>query len=198
MFAAKLGKQVLALEPWQQNVIRIHKATKKENLENNIHLFRNVVFNKRKKWAHLEDRSNSTSAEFMRYQVKFDDNNHGNPLAIQTVLLDDLVDYLPKRSDGSKYQKAIMRAGLNGLERFAFQNATKLFQAIDIKAIYMKWSSFTEETGFIKTDGPFIEQMLEFLVGQNMVPLETQTNGLLKLRQWQDWPGAVVWKKKGF
>ena len=46
LFSSKLGRDVLSVEPFKDNIIRFHKAVKIQGLENRITLLNNVVYNK--------------------------------------------------------------------------------------------------------------------------------------------------------
>ncbi len=207
LFAAKLGKQVVSIEPYEQNLLRIHKASLRENLNGKIILIKNVIFNKRNKIANLIKKNVSihlTNTREARYEIKISNDSIYSPSAIsgsnfvKTILIDDFYNQIPKRSDGAMFKNAIMRLNLNGLERFWIVNATKLFDTYDVRSIYMSWFSYTNEAGFVKNDQQVIQNMIDFLLKRKFLPLDIPTHGQLSLQGWKDWPEFIVWKKKGF
>jgi hypothetical protein len=56
---------------------------------------------------------------------------------VETILLDDILDYIPKNREFRKYEKAIIKVDIEGFEPFAFLNARKLFDSIQVQVIFM-------------------------------------------------------------
>ena len=47
LFAAKMGRDVITVEPFYDNILRIHKASKEEKIEARIKLIKNALSDKR-------------------------------------------------------------------------------------------------------------------------------------------------------
>ena len=97
LYAAKLGRQVLAVEPFIDSAYRIHKAAFIENLQDRIILLLNAVSNRRGT-AWLRPNPDNIGGQGLE-----DDNNQNSskillPLKyrVQTILLDDLINFLPR------------------------------------------------------------------------------------------------------
>jgi hypothetical protein len=98
LFAASRGNKVLAVEPFYENIIRIHMAALIERLENKIVLITNGISNERAlKKRSKRDRSNIGANGIVdkRPVNNVNDSVLNDMYYIQTILLDDLVDYLP-------------------------------------------------------------------------------------------------------
>jgi FkbM family methyltransferase len=201
IFAAKLGKQVVSIEPYEQNILRIHKASAKENLSDKIILIKNIIFIKKNIIANIFKKNSSiilSNTREPRYEIKISNNPIEGSSFVKTILFDDFYNQIPKRPDGTLFKNIIMRLNANGMERIWLQNATKLFDSHDVKSIYMSWFSYTNEAGFVRTDAGLIQNMIDFLLNRNYLPLEISTNGQLSVKEWEGWPDFIVWKKKGF
>lgn len=61
--AAKLGSRVLSIEPFYDNVIRLHKAALKENLTHRITLIQNALFDKRNQIKLLTENNENIGAQ---------------------------------------------------------------------------------------------------------------------------------------
>ena len=55
LFAAKMGKNVISVEPLYDNLLRIHKAAKLENIQSKIKLFKMALSNKKNEFKLLQD-----------------------------------------------------------------------------------------------------------------------------------------------
>ena len=65
LFAAKLGHKVVSVEPFHDNILRIHKSAYLENFFNNITLIQNAISNKR-------NEKKSLSKMFQNFKFSFD------------------------------------------------------------------------------------------------------------------------------
>ena len=92
-----MGRKVLSVEPFYENVLRIHKAAVMEGLENNILLIQNAVSNKRNEIKRLSAVANNIGGQTLLKDknVTFARNIDDKHL-VETILLDDLIRYLPK------------------------------------------------------------------------------------------------------
>ncbi len=57
---------------------------------------------------------------------------------VETIYMDDLVDVLPRRADGSEFTDAIVKIDIEGFEPFAFVHAEKLFKKLNVNIIFME------------------------------------------------------------
>ncbi len=79
---------------------------------------------------------------------------------------------------------------LKGFEPMAFQHASKFFDAIDIKIIFMEWGNLPSQND----EAGKIVDMIEFLMKRNFVPWGDGME--LMQSNWKKWPWDIIWKKK--
>ncbi len=135
MFAAKYGRKCISVEPFYDSYIRFHKSILLENLKDKIILLTNGISNKRGEYKKLSRVSfnvggqsllgNSNDYSSKKDQLAIKNNKH----IVETILLDDLVEILP-----SDFKNCIMKIDIEGYEVKAFQNASKLFERLNVLA----------------------------------------------------------------
>ena len=87
---------MIAIEPFIENIYRIHKAAKNENLENQITLIHNALSNNRNEVKLLkQERDNIGGQSLLENSNLTFLKNEKNKYLVETILLDDIVDYLP-------------------------------------------------------------------------------------------------------
>ena len=199
-----MGRDVVTVEPFYDNFIRIHKAAKLENIEKRITLITNAISNKRNDIKLLEKNENNIGGQsllsyrnkvFTREDLVSEDRKR-NKFLVETILMDDLVDYLPLRRNNKSYEKAILKIDIEGFEPYAFQYSKKLFARLDIQVIFMEWG----KTGREDYLQEYIKQMINFLYSKNLYPY-TGFKGdtfILNRDEWVNWPWDIVWHRKDF
>ena len=63
LFAAKMGRDVVTVEPFYDNILRIHKAAKEEKFENKIKLIKNAISDKRNEVKLLQVNDNNIGGQ---------------------------------------------------------------------------------------------------------------------------------------
>ena len=71
----------------------------------------------------------------LQYRNKTFEKNENNKYLVETILLDDIVPYLPLNS---KHKTAIIKIDIEGFEVYAFEHASLLFNTLDIKIVFME------------------------------------------------------------
>ena len=133
------------------------------------------------------------SQTLLQYKDKVYQRDPNNKYLVETILFDDIIPYLPKRDDGSEFTRALIKIDIEGFEPYAFQNASKLFDKLDIRVIYMEWGNIPIQTDAIN----IIVDMIKFLTERKFKPHSNgHMNPLLDLNNWSSWPFDVVWIKK--
>ena len=116
-----------------------------------------------------------------------------NKYLVETILFDDIIPYLPKKSDGTNYKKAILKIDIEGFEPYAFTNAKKLFDLIEIQIVYMEWGNFP-----MQTDAHYlIKNMIDFMESYQLMPYNGNGQRLQK-EGWLKWPWDIIFKKDGY
>ena len=200
LYVAQLGRQVLTVEPFYDNIVRLHKAAKTENITSYITLITNAISNKRGEIKMLQPNGNNIGGQSLvdnknkvikKDEIKEDDAN--KKYYVETILFDDIVPYFPVRQNGKKYEKAIMKIDIEAFEPYAFQHAAHLFDTLDIPIIFMEWGNLPAQQD-MKTE---IEQMINFLYNRTYKAFGNNIE--LNRNNWQSgWAWDIIWKKKGY
>ena len=202
LFAAKMNRDVLAVEPLLDNVLRLHKAATHERTNRHIVVLQNAISNQRHKAQLVEiDSGNIGSMSLLSSQQR-----HRHQVMkvheVDAISLNDLVEYLPNNSNKDNLatnvlekRKAVIKIDIEGAEPLAFESASELFESIEITLVIMEWGSFIHRKDLrVKVD-----QMKEFLYMRNFLPHEilanTGTRVRLAKKDYLDWPWDVLWFK---
>lgn len=200
LFASKMDRAVVTVEPFHDNILRIHKAAKLANVENRITLFKNALGDERNKIMRLSPNKNNVGGQSLLPQkdIAFRANASDKYL-VETVWFDDLVDYLPKRENGQDFDQAILKIDIEGFEPLAFTHASKLFEKIQINVVYMEFLKVFND----KVEPKLVQNMLKFLTKHKLTAYDYQGTRL-KVAEWHTWhtfigaTGDIVWKRDGF
>jgi len=113
MFAAKMGHNVVTVEPFEDNIQRIHKAIYLEKLQDKIVLVKNAISNQRNQILSL-----SQNPQNVGHQSLMNEENKvktfsksdmlNNKYLVETILMDDLIDYIPLNKYGKRHEKTII------------------------------------------------------------------------------------------
>ena len=168
MFGAKLGHKVLAVEPFHDNILRIHKSAYTEKTFNNIVLIKNAISDKRHEIKSLFKLPGNIGAQSLIPNKEISDanpihKNESHKYLVETILFDDIVPFLPKKNQktGEKFQKALLKIDIEGYEPYAFQNAHLLFDTIDIQTIFMEWAYMSSRSPMLGE--PYVSKII-FLI----------------------------------
>ena len=140
MYAAKMGRKVVTVEPFYDNILRIHKASTKADVQDKITLVQNALSNKRNEIKRLSYSSDNIGRQSLlgnNINVVFSEDSNDKYL-VETVYFDDLVEVLPRNDRGEEFKKAIMKIDIEGFEPFAFVHAGRLFNKLSIDIIFME------------------------------------------------------------
>ena len=113
------------------------------------------------------------------------------PVIINTIVLDDLVDVI-------SFSQAVMKIDIQGSEHYAFQCASKLFNAVHFTHIFMEWEimrDFFVDYNHTSHDKFLVEEMISFLFVRYFRPYKLVFDGAEPLdpKQWSTWPINIVW-----
>ena len=68
-----------------------------------------------------------------------------NKYLVETILFDDLIDYIPKNSNGNNYKNVIIKVDIESHEKYAFKFAKNFFSIYNVKFVYMEWQNLATE-----------------------------------------------------
>ena len=122
LFSAKMNRAVVLVEPFYDNILRIHKAAKLANLEKKITLIKNVLSDQRNRIIRLNPVS--VGAHVGDHYFQFDEDTT-DKYNVETVFFDDIISYLPRKEDGEKFQNIIFMEWMN------LPKKTDTYKAID-------------------------------------------------------------------
>jgi FkbM family methyltransferase len=150
LYAAKLGCDVLTVEPFYDNVMRIHKVAFNESLGDKITLIKNAISNRRGEIKLLKREATNIGGQSLienknknfTKDVMLNQNDINSKYFVETILFDDIVYNLPLKKDGREYTTALMKIDIESCEPYAFQYASKLFDTLKILVIYMEWGNY--------------------------------------------------------
>ena len=99
LFAAKMGHNVLIVEPFEDNILRIHKAVYLEYLQDRIVLVKNALSNKRNEIKLLQKDPNNVGGQSLLNKYNINKTYSRSEMAsnkylVETILMDDLIDYI--------------------------------------------------------------------------------------------------------
>jgi len=194
LYSAKLGKDVVAVEPFHDNILRIHKAAKTENITDKITLIKNGISNKRNIMELIAD-SKNVGGQYLKENLDLQTNKdeNKNNYIVETILFDDMIKYFPKRSDGKPYNKAIIKIDIQGFEIYAFEHAIRFFENFEVQSIFIEWVLIED---VLPQDKPLVEKMIQLFYKNNLEPFSVQGKALQK-ESWRNWKEYdVIWKKK--
>ena len=192
LFAAKLGRKVITVEPFYDNILRIHKASYLEKTDANIILIKNAISNKRNEIKLLAQNSNNIGGQsLLENKDKEFKKDITNKYLVETILFNDLLKYIPYKNEITKeeYKKAILKIDIEGFEPYAFEYANLLFDKLDFRVIFMEWGNLPKQTNEFQR----IEKMIDFLMNRNFKAYGN--NYLLVKTNWKQWPWDIVWVK---
>ena len=194
LFAAKLGRKVIAVEPFYENYIRIHKSSQLESTTDNIILVTNGLSDHRGDLKKLhENKKNNGGQSIDDNQVLTsltDEQINADKYILRTIEMNDLVTIIP-----DNFKEAIMKIDIEGYEIKAFKKASKLFSRVKINAVFIEWMGKNDPTRFKDAE---IEEFLEFMFSRGYVCKNPSGFNNLERKDWKLWPGDVIFTLKEF
>jgi FkbM family methyltransferase len=188
-----MGNKVVSIEPFHDNRLRIHKASQLENTFDQITMIKNAVSNKRNEIKKLaENKENIGGQSLFSNRNELFLKNSTNKYLVETILFDDIIPYLPFKNEKlkEKFKQAILKVDIESFEIFAFENASNLFDILDIRFVFMEWDI-----------GPTLNEyenkliaLIDFFYNRNYEPFSDHDT-LLAREDWKKWTSNILWKK---
>ena len=130
-----MGRKVISIEPFPDNILRLHKAAYLAKTYDNIILLKHGLSNKRNEFKLLNQDNNIGGQSLLGNRDKVFAKDEKNKYLVETILFDDIIPYLPYKNKFNleKFKKAIIKIDIEGFEVFAFESATLLFETLDVR-----------------------------------------------------------------
>ena len=194
LFAAKLGRKVIAVEPFYENYIRIHKSSQLESTTDNIILVTNGLSDHRGDLKKLHENNKNNGGQSIDdnqvLTILTDEQINADKYILRTIEMNDLVTIIPE-----SFKEAIMKIDIEGYEIKAFKKASKLFSRVKVNAVFIEWMGKSDPTRFKDTE---IEEFLEFMFSRGYVCKNPSGFNNLERNDWKRWPGDVIFTLKEF
>lgn len=191
-----MGARVITIEPFYDNIVRLHKAAIQENVTHQIKLIRNALFNKRNQIKLLsENEINVGGQSLLENMNRVYDRSElttENKYLVETILLDDIIDHLPRSTTARRrllFDKAIIKMDIEGLEPYVIPTGENLFEVLSVQIVFMEWGKMPN------ADRDLVQQMMEFFLKRDFLPHSIE-NMVLDLNKWASWPFDMYWIKK--
>ncbi len=194
LIAAKMGRTVIAVEPYLKHVEMIHKALDLNGFRQNFTLVYNAVSDSHKTVALQFKKENRGAIRVIESQFQAGLQTHtGNGCLswtsgshVQTIVMDDLLEVVT-------FTKAIMKIDIEGHEARAVPHAQTLLATVYVPYIFMEWEVMAKENDEYKKEG--IKILIEFLETYYYEAYSLSGQKLLN-SNWKSWPPDMIWKHK--
>ncbi len=188
-----MGNKVVSIEPFHDNILRIHKASQLENTFDQITMIKNAVSNKRNEIKKLaENKENIGGQSLFSNRNELFLKNSTNKYLVETILFDDIIPYLPFKNEKlkEKFKQAILKVDIESFEIFAFENASNLFDILDIRFVFMEWGHIARLSDYEYK----VIALIDFFYERNYEPFGEENN-LLSRYEWRKWTFDILWRK---
>ncbi|CAF3835112.1 unnamed protein product [Adineta steineri] len=194
MYAAALGRFVLAIECFALNTDRIHRAVQLANVSNRVVLVKNALYTHSGQYLRLSNHPINVGGQELDVVTKPKTNQQtisnqsiiNDPYIVTTITLNELVPILHARG----MRGAIIKMDIEGSESFALESGSQVFDLFDIPFIQMEWfkvRGFPDRAKFL----------LDFFTKRGYVP-QTFLCQVLDVQRTDVWPSDLCWTKKDF
>jgi len=184
MYAAALGRFVLAIDCFEPNLRRIQRAIQLTNTHNRAVLIHNALYTESGKILRLSNEEKNIGGQEINTSQDHNKTNEIDPYLVRTIQFDELVPILKERG----IRGAIMKVDIEGSESFVVQSGNKIFDEFDIPYVQMEWMKVRRIPDRAKV-------ILDFFSARNYVPM-TFNCQVLNETQISTWPDDFSWVKR--
>ncbi|CAF3619268.1 unnamed protein product [Rotaria sordida] len=186
MYAAALGRFVLAIDCFAPNINRIHRAVQITNVANRVVLIQNAIFTHSGQYLYLKNYSRNIGGQELDISKKLFINQNviNNPYIVKTIKFDELLPILVARG----VRGAIIKMDIERSESFVVESGSRVFDTLEIPFVQMEWMGVRSYPDRAKV-------IIDFFVKRNYDP-KTDSCKLLSITQHATWPGGICWIKR--
>ena len=175
--AAKLGIDVIAVDPSKQNLRLLTKSLSLGGIRNRVTMLWNAISDVCENVT-LNDIIGNVGGSFVETA---DASQSDQDNFVQAIRIDDLIPFY----DG---YSVFIKMDIETYEWKALQGAEKFFEVIDVAYVLMEWS-YHREHG----DGP---EIIDFMFKHGVYPhINANFNTQLEKENYESWPDNVLWIK---
>ena len=183
-----MGHKVFVVEPFYDNIVRIHKSATLNRVQDKIVIVQNAVSDKRNEVKLLKaDKTNVGAQSLMDFRNVTFVKDTNNKYLVETILLDDLLPLIHIKSSEKQRPKCIVKIDIEGFESYAMHNALAFFEFFDVEVIFMEWHG--------QRFYPQTLQMIDLFLKNCLAPFELNQNTPFKRQDWESFPNNIIWKK---
>ena len=191
MYAAALGRFVLAIDCFQPNLDRLRRAIQLENVTDRVVVVQNAIYLHSGQILRLALNTTNIGGQaittFPNRTARFNEKKRlpkNDPYSVRTIRFDDVLPILTARG----VRSALMKIDIEGSESFVFESGSRVFDAVDIPLVQMEWFQIAQNEDRVRL-------VLDFFNERRYRPV-TRGCDLLSQREYKTWPGDVYWLKR--
>ena len=188
MYAAALGRFVLAIDCFRPNLLRLRRAIQLANVSDRVVVVQNAIYPHSGQTLRLSTNTKNIGGQaistFVRPYPLSSNLSALNPYRVRTIRFDEVLPILVARG----VRRALMKIDIEGSESFVFESGSGVFDAVDIPIVQMEWFQIAQDTARVRVVMSFFERRL-------YRPVSVICDWL-KLDEYQTWPTDVYWLKR--
>jgi FkbM family methyltransferase len=193
MYAAALGRFVLAIDCFAPNLARIQQAIQLTNVGNRVVLVQNAIYIRSGEFLPLSVVKDNIGAQAIEAPNNQKNTVHvpnnrstSDPYVVKTITFDELLPIFIARG----VRGALMKIDIEGSESFVVQKGGRVFEKLDIPFVQMEWHIVRQHADRVKV-------ILDFFIKLNYDPM-TCACGKLDPAKYSSWPSDICWIKQNF
>ncbi|XP_050413945.1 uncharacterized protein LOC126828295 [Patella vulgata] len=172
---SKLGRQVIAIEPFKPNIQRLCRTLEDNRVDNHVTLVTNPLSDNRTTVVMHEQFGNIGGT----HAQKTDGNVPGT---LNTITLDDVYNLKPLK-------RVVIKMDVESYENKVLQGGKEFFDKVDVRIILMEWVQHKQSKD--------ARAIISFLTERNLYPYTVEQVPLpLELHYFAGWPNDVLWINK--
>ncbi len=193
MYAAALGRFVLAIDCFASNLARIQQAVQLANVGNRVVLVQNAIYIRSGEFLRLSAVKDNIGAQAIEVPKNQKNTVHvpnnrsiSDPYIVKTITFDELLPIFMARG----VRGALMKIDIEGSESFVVQKGARVFEKLDIPFVQMEWH-------IVRLHADRVKVILDFFIKLNYDPM-TCACAKLDPVKYSSWPSDICWIKQNF
>ncbi|CAF0776336.1 unnamed protein product [Adineta steineri] len=187
MYAASLGRFVLAIDCFAPNIIRLRRSIQLMNLFNQVVLIQNAIFNHSGQSLRLSIDTRNIGGQRIHllnnYSYKYNLSTK-NPYIVKAITFNEVLPIL----NAYGIRSALMKIDIEGSEHFVMEKGNQVFDTLDIPFVQMEWTIVKQYINRVKL-------ILDFFNKRNYDPM-TDLCQILNQNEYSQWPDDIYWLKR--